>query len=240
MAGAPTSRLGSSFSRSVVVVVVVVVALTRRRQILQSQLGGLMADLRRDNTATFHFVEGYVESAPGPGIVGYYDGPYYSYYRFPRPLSDPEPDDASLLDAYDWLYEVVHEEGPFDGILGFSQGGTLAAGFLIHHAKAYPRDPPLFRCAIFINSLPPFRMDPGGTPVVDADLEGYINIPTVTIAGGQDPLLEFSFVLYRLCDPAKSTCVVHSRGHDIPSDRKNISAMTLAIRKLALQALTIW
>ncbi|PWY86657.1 hypothetical protein BO70DRAFT_311347 [Aspergillus heteromorphus CBS 117.55] len=217
-------------------------------KILQSQLGGLMADLRRDNTATFHFVEGEVESAPGPGIAGYFEGPYYSYHRFPRALSDGDgdrdrdrdgADEASLQEAYDWLYEVVAEDGPFDGILGFSHGGTLAAGFLIHHAKTAPRAEPLFRCAIFINSLPPFRMDPGGAPVVDPDLDGYITIPTVTIAGGQDPLLEFSIILYRLCDPATATCVVHSRGHDIPSDRKNLAAMTLAIRKLAIQALTI-
>ncbi|PWY81669.1 hypothetical protein BO94DRAFT_520435 [Aspergillus sclerotioniger CBS 115572] len=209
-------------------------------KIFQSQLGGLMADLRRDNTATFHFVEGDVDSAPGPGIAGFYDGPYYSYYHFPLPLSDPESGNASLMDAYDWLYDVVNEDGPFDGILGFSHGGTLAAGFLIHHAKTYPREAPLFRCAIFINSLPPFRMDPGGDPVVDSDLGGYINIPTVTIAGVQDPLLEYSIALYQLCDPNKATWVVHSKGHDVPGDKKNVSSITTAIRKLAIQALAIW
>lgn len=191
-----------------------------------------MKDLQRDNTATFHFIEGDIESEPGPGIAGFYDGPFYSYYKFPRSFSD---DDSSLLEAYNLLYEIIADEGPFDGILGFSHGGTLAAGFLIHHAKLYPREPPLFRCAIFINSLPPFRMDPGENqrPVVDDGLEGYINIPTVCIAGAKDWLFEYSVMLHKIC--AESTLVVHSRGHDIPGDKKNVAVMAAAIRKLALK-----
>ncbi|OJJ70375.1 hypothetical protein ASPBRDRAFT_618922 [Aspergillus brasiliensis CBS 101740] len=208
-------------------------------KILQAQLGGLMAELRRDNTATFHFVEGDVDSAPGPGIAGYYEGPYYSYYRFPLPLSTPESGNPSLLDAYDWLYDVIAQDGPFDGILGFSHGGTLAAGFLIHHAKMFPREPPLFRCAIF-NALPPFRMDPGGDPVIDRDLDGYINIPTVNIAGVQDSLLKYSIALYRLCNPSQSAWVVHSKGHDVPGDKRNLASIAAAIRNLAIQALAIW
>ena len=204
------------------------------------QIDGLMTDLRHDNTVTFHFVEGDVDSVPGPGISGFYDGPYYSYYRFPRSISDNGTDGESLLSAYDRLQDVVDEEGPFDGVLGFSHGGTLAAGFLIHRAKLYPQELPLFRCAIFINSLPPFRMDPGGDPVIDPDLEGYINIPTVSIGGAEDPLLEYSLALYWLCNPSISTWVVHSKGHDIPADTKNVSVIATAIRKLAVQALAIW
>ncbi|KAB8271736.1 serine hydrolase FSH [Aspergillus minisclerotigenes] len=209
-------------------------------KILQSQLNGLMTDLRRDNTVTFHFLEGDVDSIPGPGISGFYDGPYYSYYKFPRSISDNGAEGESLLSAYDRLYDVVDEEGSFDGVLGFSHGGTLAAGFLIHRAKLYPQELPLFRCAIFINSIPPFRMDPGGTPVIDPDLNGYINIPTVSIGGAEDPLLEYSLELYRLCNPSMSTWVVHSKGHDIPADTRNVSPIAAAIRKLAVQTLAVW
>ncbi|KAL4894910.1 hypothetical protein BDV59DRAFT_192302 [Aspergillus ambiguus] len=151
-------------------------------------IDNLMTELRHDNTVIFHFLEGDIDSDPGPGIAGFYDGPYYSYYKFPQPFSNPDPDDASLLHAYDRLYGVLDTEGPFDGILGFSHGGTLAAGFLIYHAKLYPQEPPLLRCAIFINSLPPFRMDPDQDPVIDPDLEGYITIPTLSI-GDDLPVL---------------------------------------------------
>lgn len=197
-----------------------------------------MADLQRDNTATFHFLEGDIDSDPGPGIADYYEGPYYSYYKFPRTFSDNDDDD--ILDAFDLLYDVVEEEGPFDGILGFSHGGTLASGFLIHHAKMYPHEPPPFRCAIFINSLPPFRMNPGENPMVEKGLDGYINVPTVNIAGSKDPLFEYSMALHHLCDSSQSTWVVHSKGHDIPNDRKNVPIMAAAIRKLAVDALSHW
>ncbi|EAW12335.1 putative DUF341 family oxidoreductase [Aspergillus clavatus NRRL 1] len=214
---------------------------TNIKKILQSQLNGLMTELQRDNTATLHFVEGDVDSIPGPGIAGFYDGPYYSYYKFPRSFSDPDgSEEESMLDAYNLLYDIIDDEGPFDGILGFSHGGTLASGFLIHHAKMFPNEPPLVRCAIFINSLPPFRMNPGENPVVDADLNGYIKIPTVNIAGSKDPLFKYSLALHRLCDPTRSTWVVHSKGHDIPNDKKNVALMSAGIRKLAVEALSIW
>lgn len=199
-----------------------------------------MNDLQRDNTATFHFVEGEIDSGPGPGIAGFYDGPYYSYYRFPRTFSAEDSDESDILEAYDLLYEIIDIDGPFDGILGFSHGGTLAAGFLIHHAKMYPHEPPLFRCAIFVNSLPPFRMNPGESPVVDEGLDGYISIPTVSIAGAKDPLFNYSLALHEICDSRQWTFVVHSKGHDIPTDRKNVAVMATAIRKLSIQALGIW
>lgn len=196
-----------------------------------------MRELQRDNTATFHLVEGDIDSEPGPGIAGFFDGPYYSYYKFPRSFSD---DDTSMLEAYDLLYEIIKEDGPFDGILGFSHGGTLASGFLIRHAKMYPNDPPLFRCAIFLNSLPPFRMNPGEEPVIDSDLDGYINIPTVSVGGAEDGLLEYSRALHRLCDSSRSLWIMHSKGHDVPTDKKNVAVMAAAIRKLSVEALTLW
>lgn len=125
-------------------------------------------------------------------------------------------------------------------MLGFSHGGTLAAGFMIHHAKMSPQAPPLFGCAIFVNSLPPFRMHPGGRPVIEPGLEGYIRVPTVSIAGAKDPLFECSLVLHGICDTANSSFVVHGKGHDVPTDRKNVAIMAGAIRKLAVKMSGAW
>ncbi|KKK20795.1 hypothetical protein ARAM_003824, partial [Aspergillus rambellii] len=213
--------------------------------ILQSQLSALISDLHQDNTATFYLIEGEVDSVPGPGIEGFHEGPYYSYYHFPQPLSTPsEAATESLLHAYDRLYRVLAEDGPFDGLLGFSHGGTLAAGFLIHHAKLHPHSDPPVRCAVFINALPPFRMDvdvdaadPASdpVPVVDEDLHGYINIPTVSVGGAKDPLCRYSVALHRLCHSALATWVLHGRGHDVPRDRRDVALIAAAIRKLAVQ-----
>jgi hypothetical protein len=74
-------------------------------------------------------------------------------------------DSEALEEAYDMIYEAIEEDGPFDGILGFSQGATLAFQFLVEHAKRNPYEVPgegaSFRCAVFICGMPPFRMDYG-------------------------------------------------------------------------------
>ncbi|KAF2215725.1 hypothetical protein CERZMDRAFT_89976, partial [Cercospora zeae-maydis SCOH1-5] len=62
-----------------------------------------------------------------------------------------------MLEAYELLYDVIEDDGPFDGILGFSHGGTLASGFIMHHMAMRPSEPLPFRCALFFNALPPFR-----------------------------------------------------------------------------------
>ncbi|KAJ5750513.1 hypothetical protein N7533_007541 [Penicillium manginii] len=209
-------------------------------QIDNPLIGGLIGDLQKDNKATFHFLEGEVDSEAGPGVGGYYDGPYYSYYRFPRTFSLEDADETDILEAYELLYETISLHGPFDGVLGFSHGGTLAAGFLIHHAKQQRAgillpEAPLFRCAIFVNSLPPFHMNSGQHPVIDDDLDGYITIPCVSIAGAQDPLFNCSLALHRICDSRSSKFVVHGKGHDVPTDQRNVAIMASAIRKLSIQ-----
>lgn len=83
-------------------------------------------------------------------------------------------------------------------------------------------------------------MHPGGRPVIDQGLEGYIKIPTVSIAGAKDPLFECSLALHGICDPLCSVFVVHGKGHDVPTDRKNVVIMASAIRKLAVKMSGAW
>ena len=196
-----------------------------------------MRDLESDNSATFHFIEGSIDSEPGPGVRGFYDGPYYSFYKFPRTFEDS---DDSILEAYEMLEEVIEEEGPFDGAIGFSHGGTLISGFLIHHAKTRPYDPPPLRCAIFFSSLPPFRMEPGGKPQIDPGLDGYLNIPTVSVVGTNDFVYESSLALHNLCNPNISSLVTHTSGHDIPRDPANISAISRTVRRMLTEAAYAW
>jgi predicted esterase len=106
-----------------------------------------------------------------------------------------DDDETDILAAYEQLDEAIALHGLFEGVLGFSHGGTLAAGYLIHHAKMLPGQAPPFRCAIFVNPLPPFKMHPGQRPVIDQGLEGWIRIPVENIAGAMDELFDFSLAL---------------------------------------------
>src|SRR4051812_29511175 len=89
--------------------------------------GPLIDELERDGSAKFEFLQGRVSCGAGPGISAVFEPPYFSFYNWPRTF-DPSDDD-SMHDAYALLEDTLAEQGPFDGLLGFSHGGTLAAGY---------------------------------------------------------------------------------------------------------------
>lgn len=72
-----------------------------------------------------------------------FPGPYLSYHGDPI-LSDVQK-------AYDLVMDVVNEEGPFDGVIGFSQGATLAATVIATEAIRNPGQD-IFRVAVFLLS----------------------------------------------------------------------------------------
>lgn len=79
-----------------------------------------------------------------------FPGPYRCYYNLPTP--------DLLNQAYELIRQAAEEEGPFDGVIGFSQGAALAASIMLQHAKSNPREE-LFRCAIFAGASLPYNLD---------------------------------------------------------------------------------
>lgn len=61
--------------------------------------------------------------------------------------------------VHDYLWSIIEEDGPYDGVIGFSQGAALAASFLLCHkyikkhsaSRGNAGDP--FKVAIFFNSV---------------------------------------------------------------------------------------
>ena len=79
----------------------------------------------------------------------FFSGPYYCYYELPT------PDQVSA--AFDLIWDTITEEGPFDGLIGFSQGSALASSFLLSDVRSKsPQDP--FKCAIFFCASMPFDL----------------------------------------------------------------------------------
>lgn len=74
--------------------------------------------------------------------------PLYTYYN---PL-----DPTSIRQTHSELRDIIANEGPFDGVLGYSGGAALAAELLIE------QDPfalyPTFRFAVFVNGASPLRV----------------------------------------------------------------------------------
>lgn len=86
------------------------------------------------------------------GVEEIFDGPWLCYY------DDPTPE--KIKTAQDLIFEVVREEGPFDAVLGFSQGAALASSIMLAHARAGRRQN-IFGVAILLSPTLPFDVDSG-------------------------------------------------------------------------------
>ncbi|KAI0440609.1 putative DUF341 family oxidoreductase [Xylaria telfairii] len=209
--------------------------------IFQAQLGPIIRELSKYDCADFVFVDGELDSEPGPGVAGTFDSPYYTYFKWPR--SPNASDDTSVEEAYQLIYDVLAgDEGPFDGLMGFSHGATLAFGFLVNHAKTRPHQPLRalgLRCAVFMSSIPPFRQLDSGELLFDACMGGHIDIPSITIAGRKDFVYEHTVRMASLCMPGPAQLLIHDMGHEVPRDSRNVHEIAAAIRKLGDMAMLV-
>jgi hypothetical protein len=112
----------------------------------------------------FDFVEGQMPHVEGNWSLHTKDfasSKLWGYFN----LLDPQ----DVMDSELQVLDLAIEEGPYDGILGYSQGATLAAQALIRHAthasqlKAASQEQgpvcsPPFKFAVFFNGATPTRV----------------------------------------------------------------------------------
>ena len=135
---------------------------------------------------------------------------------------------ASFVKAMADLNSYITEEGPFDGVMGFSEGAALAASLIIQKLQENRRQQqlyPLFKCAVFFSGGVP--MDPStGAEMPKRRLMNFehdgevIEIPTAHIWGANDQLYPtFGPVLCDLCKRDRREVLIHKAGHEIPGPR---------------------
>jgi uncharacterized protein (DUF924 family) len=114
--------------------------------------------------------------------------------------------DASVA----FLESVWRTQGPFDGVVGFAQGGTLAAVL----AAMQPHPVLSFRFAICVSSFPA-----RAEALARYMQPGSITLPTIHVLGLNDILVtpDRSLRLYEMWDQAHATLVRHPGGHFVPS-----------------------
>ncbi|KAK5988352.1 hypothetical protein PT974_12503 [Cladobotryum mycophilum] len=121
-------------------------------EIFQMQTAAIRAEL---DDFEWEFVQGTVRHTEGNWSLyttSFSNLPLYTYYN---PLLP-----ASILQTEDELRHIIETEGPFDGVLGYSGGGGLAAQLIIKDCLANPFALPHerpFRFAIFINAASPLN-----------------------------------------------------------------------------------
>ncbi|OJJ65680.1 hypothetical protein ASPBRDRAFT_189858 [Aspergillus brasiliensis CBS 101740] len=98
------------------------------------------------------FLDGPISCGPAKENPPNLPGPFYNWYEG---LSS-----SQVRDAHDLIQDVIEDDGPFDGVIGFSQGASLALSMLYHHEICHPDRPPPFRFAIFFCAVLSISPDP--------------------------------------------------------------------------------
>lgn len=140
---------------------------------------------------------------------------HYAYYDVTSP--------ASFIAALQDLERYIEADGPFDGIVAYSQGAGLVAMLLVHKLNLQPEADCLFKCAILFSPLQVY--DPaaylerwGEVRVLDhlpPDMAA-LPIPVVIVYGEQDEKKHECIGVQALCNPDLLTVFVHEGGHEVP------------------------
>ncbi|KAL9115467.1 MAG: hypothetical protein Q9227_000788 [Pyrenula ochraceoflavens] len=110
--------------------------------------------------------------------------------------------------------------GPFDGIIAFSEGSTVAATLL---ASEDQQDRAPVRFAVFISGNPALTLNYNGDATMRAEPHKAIRLPTCHVLGSRDPNIERNMELYQQCDSANAVLIDHGKGHIIPSDSESVA-----------------
>lgn len=171
------------------------------------------------------------------GISELYPGPYRSFYPW-DPVNPGLPCDA-VSESYDYLTEVL-EEKQYDGVIGFSQGGALAASYILHNQNRNGMEP-VFRFAVFMCATLPW--DATGTRRLrpeDLSAGGTvkkIDIPTLHLHGARDSWLPESRELTEMCKASEAAVFEHELGHTVPVDRRSTVRLADLVRDIMRRAM---
>lgn len=147
-----------------------------------------------------------------------YPPPYLAYATVAR--------EADIRAALDYLEDVIEDEGPFDGVLAFSQGCQLAAALMFERQTIGDEGLP-FRWAAFIGSPMPRYTD--ARVLGDARFD----IPILHVIGKKDSYAAESRTLAAMhANPFDSIIIEHGEGHNVPRDPRVNHAIANGVLRL--------
>ncbi|CAD6447148.1 b02d05e5-f9f0-4a0e-a536-713537cd595b [Sclerotinia trifoliorum] len=212
-------------------------------QIFEMQSAALRSEL--GDRHSFQFLEGVISVPPAPEIATYLTGNDVCFTYFDYGSED------SISKALEDLARYVVEEGPFDGIMAFSHGASLASMFIIQslqkNREALRRSPQspektpftAFQCAIFLCGVRPTNVclaanADGHIRFLDGHLDGVvIDMPTAHIFASNDGAMPGeSEKLSELCAPDNRVIFIHDQGHEVPKSKEAVLGAVHAIRRV--------
>ncbi|KAI8614852.1 serine hydrolase FSH [Chytriomyces sp. MP71] len=120
---------------------------------------------------------------------------------------------GGLEASMQFLNEYIATHGPFNAILGFSQGATMATLLTMRMIKACGEDPSLYRWHALILVC---GVDPS---LAYRPRKGSIDFPSLHIAGALDLVYWRSTVLFGFFkdDTTRRNWIQHAQGHQFPT-----------------------
>ncbi|SCV05881.1 LANO_0H17238g1_1 [Lachancea nothofagi CBS 11611] len=141
-------------------------------------------------------------------------------------LKDPNDQYKVPQKTIDFLHDYIIENGPFDGIMGFSQGAGYA-GYLCSDVRKLlnltEEQQPDFK---FFVSFSGFRMAPEWFQ--EQYNKSPITVPSLHVLGELDTVVESSRVmrLYESCSPESRALLKHPGGHFVPNGKGFVTKVT--------------
>ncbi|KAL4875011.1 serine hydrolase FSH [Aspergillus karnatakaensis] len=149
---------------------------------------------------------------------------------------------SSCLEVYQDLRRYLEQEGPYDGVIGFSFGSGLALSILVDHYRCAASDatPPFKLAVFFCNPRGPYDINAlrqGHMEILEPEqVERAIEIPTVHIWGSSDTDLDGGALGERFCNSTNRSAYVHAKGHEIPTSAADTMAMANVMRRAVVLA----
>ena len=170
----------------------------------------------------FEFAEGSVVAPRAKGVdsLAAADDDFFAYFH---PLQS-----ETLEVALQNLHGYLVEEGPFDGVVAFSQGSALAASYMIQNQIG--NSMPMWKFAVLFSGEPGELLDERRK---EESTDGIITIPTLHVWGATDTTNPTqTALLYRQCCSTKRSKFVHQGAHEIPSSSKDVAEIARLIRRI--------
>lgn len=129
-----------------------------------------------------------------------------------------KPDYYKLDKAFDSVRDAIEKDGPFDGVMGFSQGAAMAGVLCSQIHNLHEKQPPVKYGVLFCG----FRIAP---EEYQKFFEPPIATNTLHVLGSLDTVVseERSLGLWNACDEKTRTMIKHPGGHFVPNSKNFVT-----------------
>lgn len=145
----------------------------------------------------------------------------------------------TVIKAFVDFDNFIKTEGPYDGVIAFSQSAALVGTWMVHQARQGNLAESGLKCAIFLSAASPvvdYKKLLAGqlVQVTSAEAAGIIDIPTAHVWGLEDQYADVARQFCELCKGDVRSIFVHPGGHEVPgsSSKDAVTRSVNVIRRV--------